>query len=76
MIAVLVFCVWIVIMVTGCAAALSFTECNGDKACEDRSIKREDMRVRREAIQLEKDRCLYPYTWDTLTRACRAQPLY
>ncbi len=76
MIAIFAFCLWVVAMATGCIAALSFNECDGDTTCEDRSIKREDMRVRREAIQFEKDQCLYPRTWDNLTRACRAQPLY
>ena len=72
LIAVLVFCCWAVMIVIGCAAAIPFNECNGDGVCEQRSIQREDMRVRREYEQWVQAQCQYPRMWDGRLGVCRA----
>ena len=72
MAAVLLFCIWAFLIVTGCAAAIPFNECNGDAVCERRAISREDLRVRREYEQWVQDQCYYPNMWDGRLRVCRA----
>lgn len=61
----------LVIILVGCATITPFNECEGDKVCEDISIRHEDNRIKRESLDFKRMQCTFPRMWDGRSRQCR-----
>lgn len=79
LIVVLVFAVLVIMMVTGCAMAVPYAQCSTEyhtaeevTLCENKGIKREAMRFRRDQQELKRRSCTVPYMWDGRSRQCKS----
>ncbi len=60
-----------IVFIYGCAAVVPFNECGGDTACEDRSIRYEDYKIKRLQVEAERRACIMPRLWDDRSRQCK-----